>query len=152
MYEKALVAVDGSRPSLKAVETAGELTKKGCLQSITLIYVVHIPHVASSADGMVLDFVPAEYQKELMREARRVIKAAKELLPPDCTIKTIIESGTPAETILHLVEKEHYDHSSPSCNNADGTSRPMSLEPCGASSSDGTASPAAMRQPPIAAP
>ena len=109
MYEKALVAVDGSRPSLKAVETAGELTKKGCLQSITLIYVVHIPHVASSADGMVLDFVPAEYQKELMREARRVIKAAKELLPPDCTIKTIIESGTPAETILHLVEKEHYD-------------------------------------------
>ncbi|NPV91502.1 MAG: universal stress protein [Firmicutes bacterium] len=109
MYEKALVAVDGSKPSLKAVETARELARKGLLRNITLAYVIHIPHPIDSVDGMVLDFIPPGYQKELLGEARKVMGQARDLFPPDCTVEAVIESGPPAETILHMIDKERFD-------------------------------------------
>ena len=109
MYEKALVAVDGSKPSLKAVETARELAKTGFLKNITLAYVVHIPHPVGLANGTIVDFIPEDYQKELLREARRVVEEARALFAPECTVKTVVESGPPAETILQLIEKGNYD-------------------------------------------
>ncbi|NLI12423.1 universal stress protein [Pelotomaculum propionicicum] len=107
MYKKALIALDGSAPSFRAVEAAIKMT--GSIGEISLIYVVNLPHVNAPADGQIMDFFPPQYYKELTKTAQEVLDKAEQMLAPYHKTTKIIESGPPAETILHIAEKDHYD-------------------------------------------
>jgi nucleotide-binding universal stress UspA family protein len=106
MYKKILIALDGSAPSFRAVEAAHKMSE--CIEEISLIYVIHTPHVVSP-DGQNMDFMPSQYYKELTRAAQQILDDAEQILGTHPNIRKIIESGLPAETILHMAEKEHYD-------------------------------------------
>lgn len=108
MYEKALVAIDGSAPSYKAVGVSGQLAQAGSIKAITLLYVVSIPHAVISADGLNVDFIP-EYQEKQQKVAYDVMQKAREILGPNLEVNTLIETGSPAETIVKVVDKYQYD-------------------------------------------
>lgn len=107
MYKKALIALDGSAPSFRAVEAA--LKMAGSIEEISLVHVVNIPHVNVSADGQSMDFFSSQYYNELTKTAQEVLDKAEQMLVPYHKPTKIIESGPPAETILHMAEKDHYD-------------------------------------------
>jgi len=109
MYQKALVAFDGSPPSLRAVASARELAEKDCIAELTIINVVNIPHPTILPDGQPMEFIPKEYYQETISQARRQLEEARQTIAAPIPVKTIVESGTPAETILRLAEKERYD-------------------------------------------
>lgn len=106
MFKKALVAVDGSATSFRAVAAAKKMAE--CIEEISLIYVIHIPHLVSP-DGQNMDFIPSQYYKELTGTAQQVLDNAEQILGTHPNIKRIIESGHPAEIILQIIDKEHYD-------------------------------------------
>lgn len=106
MYKKALIALDGSAPSFRAVEAAIKMTDS--IEEISLVYVVNIPHVPV-VNGQSMDFFPSQYYKELTRSGQEVLDKAENMLVPYHKITKILESGLPAETILHIAEKDHYD-------------------------------------------
>ncbi|MEN6348723.1 MAG: universal stress protein [Syntrophomonas sp.] len=107
MYKKVLVALDGSAPSFRAVEAAIKMADS--IEEISLIYVLNIPHVTAVADGQGMDFLPSQYYKELTNAAQDILDKAEKMLLPHHKASRILESGLPAETILHTAEKGHYD-------------------------------------------
>lgn len=109
MYQKALVAIDGSQPSLKAVKTAGELFRLGAIKELALIYVVNFPSTRIMPDGLSMDFTPAQYHNELIQTAEIITEKARDLLGKDINARIIIDSGPPPEVILNVAEKNHYD-------------------------------------------
>jgi len=106
MFKKVLVAVDGSLVSFRAVEAAHIMAE--CIEEISLIYVIDTPHVVAP-DGQSIAFVPSQYFKELTKTAKQVLDDAEKILGNSTNIKKTIESGNPSETILHIIEKGHYD-------------------------------------------
>lgn len=107
MYKKALIAMDGSAPSFRAVEAAQKMAAS--IEEIVLIYIVNIPHSGVLADGQAMDFFPQQYYQELFNTAEEVLNKGEKMLEGHLRVKKRIESGLPAETILHIAEKEHYD-------------------------------------------
>ncbi len=106
MFKKVLVALDGSAPSFRAVEAAYKMAE--CIEEISLIYVIHTPHLVSP-DGQSMDFMASQYYMELTTIAQQILDDAEQILGTHPNIRKIIESGLPAETILHIAEKEHYE-------------------------------------------
>ena len=106
MYNKVLIALDGSAPSFRAVKAAAKMA--GCIEQISLIYVVTIHRVVSS-DGQSMEFFPPEYAQELNQKAQEVMDKAEQILGKHPRITKIVESGVPAETILHILARDHYD-------------------------------------------
>lgn len=107
MYKKVLIALDGSAPSFRAVEAAIKMT--GSIEEISLIYVVNLPHASAPVDGQSMVFFPPQYYNELTKIAQEVLDKAEQMLAPYHKTTKIIESGSPAETILHIAEKDRYD-------------------------------------------
>ncbi len=107
MYAKALIALDGSAPSYRAVEAAASLADS--IEEFSLIYVAYIPHAGVLADGQAIDTFPQQYYNELLDNARHVLSKAEQMLAGHPRIISRIESGLPAETILNIAEKEHYN-------------------------------------------
>jgi len=91
----------------RAVEAALKMTDS--IEKISLVYVVNLPHVNALANGQSMDFFPSEYYEELTKTAKEVLDKAEQMLVPYHKTTKIIESGPPAETILHMAEKDHYD-------------------------------------------
>ncbi|HWP97240.1 MAG TPA: universal stress protein [Syntrophomonadaceae bacterium] len=106
MYEKVLIALDGSAPSFRSVEAAIKMADS--IEEISLVYVVNIPHVPV-VDGQSMDFFPSQYYKELVRDGQEVLDKADKMLIPYHKTTKILESGLPAETILYMAEKNHID-------------------------------------------
>ncbi|HWP97621.1 MAG TPA: universal stress protein [Syntrophomonadaceae bacterium] len=109
MYEKVLVAVDGSEQSFKAVTTAGNLAETGAAKEITLIYVINLLGSGIMADGLTIDYSPAQYQNLLIESAQKMVRQARDLIKSEIKVKTVVESGSPADTILDVAEKQKYD-------------------------------------------
>lgn len=109
MYEKALVAVDGSEHSFKAVTAAGSLAETGAVKEITLLYVINLMGSGVMADGLTLDFSPVQYQSQLIEVAEQLVRKARDMIKPEINVKTIVESGPPADTILEMAEKQKHD-------------------------------------------
>ncbi|NLW92520.1 MAG: universal stress protein [Syntrophomonadaceae bacterium] len=106
MYKRVLIALDGSAPSFRAVSAAAKMSAS--IEEITLINVVTIQHVFS-ADGQSVEFFPSEYYQELMQNAHEVLDKAEAMLDKHPRVTKIVESGPPAEIILQLADKDHYD-------------------------------------------
>lgn len=109
MYEKVLVAVDGSEQSFKAVAAAGRMAETGAIKEITLIYVINLLGSGVMTDGLSIDFSPAQYQNLLLEAAQQLVSKARDMIKPEIKVKTVVESGSPADTILDMAEKQKYD-------------------------------------------
>lgn len=109
MYEKALVAVDGSQHSFKAVATAGDLARQGAIKEVFLIYVMNFPTPRVMPEGMSLDFTPAQYHNELIQAAEIITEKARGHLGAGVNAKIIINSGPAPEMILQEAEKHKID-------------------------------------------
>jgi len=106
MYKKVLIALDGSAPSFRAVNAAAKMSDS--IENISLVNVITIQHVVS-ADGQSVDFFPPEYYQELNRNAHEILDKAEEMLGKHPHITKMVESGPPAEIILQLLDRDHYD-------------------------------------------
>lgn len=109
MYQKALVAVDGSPPSLKAVDTAYQLMKHGVLEEVTLLCVVHYPIPAIVGEGTIDMNLPAEYFQVLRDGAQQVIEQASKQMESSPNVNMRVESGNPSDVILDVARKDKYD-------------------------------------------
>ncbi len=109
MFQKALVAVDGSQPSLKAVDTACQLMETGALKEITLLNVVHYPAPAVMGDGITMLELPVEYHQVLRDAAQQIIEEVQKHLESSTNVNSRVESGNPAEVILDVAQKDKYD-------------------------------------------
>ena len=108
MYNKALVALDGSQQAFKALDAAVSLVRQGSVKELGLLYVVSVPHQVVTTDGMSVNFVP-EFQEGQNKLAKEVLEKASEKVGDGIKAETIIESGNPADAIIRLAEKNGYD-------------------------------------------
>lgn len=108
MFNRILLAVDGSATSMKAAEITRELLYNGEAKEISVVYVA--PFVTEANSYYILSG-PAE--KEAVRlmvgeAADRVLSHIKLLLPPQPHVEYRIEFGNPAVEIINVAE-EGYD-------------------------------------------
>ncbi|NPV90267.1 MAG: universal stress protein [Firmicutes bacterium] len=113
MYQKVLVPVDGSLPSMRAVDTARQLVEEGSAKEVTLLHVTLNPRDVILVEGFYtrLDF-PA-FQEELMEKvneiAKEILDKALERMGPRIAAIARVENGPAADTICEIAEKEHFD-------------------------------------------
>ncbi|RDV81302.1 universal stress protein [Ammonifex thiophilus] len=115
MYNKILVAVDGSENALRAVREAVRLAKGNPEAEITLITIVP-PLDSAFAYGTW--FTPQEVQDRekkvidaLLARAEEIIREAEEVAREDGAekIKSVVQVGDPAQAIVTYAEKEKFD-------------------------------------------
>ena len=106
MFKKVLVGVDGSEPSVKAIQAARELLGKGACEEVTAVFA--LTHLGDMA---VKDFLVEKTQAspEQLAEANGILEGAIKQAGGNEKIKTRIETGLPSEVILNLAKKEGYD-------------------------------------------
>jgi len=80
MFDKLLVAVDGSQSALKAAVLAGEIARKFGSQ-VTLLHVQHLPATVLAASGMAGMVGPERATTAALEETvREALRAARESL------------------------------------------------------------------------
>lgn len=105
MYNKVLLAADGSETSLKAAQIACELAQKGFAKEIVLIHV--IPNVINNYYDLSQELF--EYASKRTKEVgQEILDKAKELFPSELNVQTLLHFGEVAETICE-VAKDDYD-------------------------------------------
>jgi len=107
MFKKALVAIDGSEPSLKAVSTAKAMFKEGSIQSVTLINVIPFPK--DLAEKTKIRISEKELRQSVETAAAEIMNKSLQAVGSDIEIEKITEFGPPAEVILQTAEKGDYD-------------------------------------------
>lgn len=104
--KRILVGVDGSKESSKAAAQAVELAQ--AMGSQLLIASIADVPIALAAPELVRR--AAEWQEEASKQAVAIAKeVANRLLRPGLTIETIVESGSPAETLAELARAGDVD-------------------------------------------
>lgn len=109
MYKKALVAVDGSDTSFKAVDTARQLMKHGVVEEVTLLCAAHYPTPTIAGHSTLGMNLPAEYFQSVLDGARQIVEDAHERMDAGPNINRQVEIGNPPDVILKFAEKDHYD-------------------------------------------
>ncbi|MDD3268946.1 MAG: universal stress protein [Syntrophomonadaceae bacterium] len=109
MFQKALVAVDGSSSSFKAVNIASQMMGAGALNETTLLCVMHMPVPTFLGDGTAALELPGEYFRLMRDSAQQIIDQASEQMASNHKISSQIELGNPAEVILDLAQHGGYD-------------------------------------------
>ena len=102
MFNKILVAVDGSDCSFGAVKTAASLAEKYGSE-ITLIYVVALP-IRNPGYASELGMIPQRVVDDLENEGLEVLKRAEGNFA-GTTVNTIVRVGHPAGEILDEINK-----------------------------------------------
>jgi len=99
MYEKIVVAVDGSLSSLNALRQSFRITKTG----VTVVCVA--PRYEGDLEFLDLGAFKEDGQSLLWAPCEKALAAAEEIAKDeDASIKTVCESGTPHERIIDIVE------------------------------------------------
>ncbi len=102
MFEKILVAFDGSKPSEKALDMAIELSKKfGSI--IYLVSVIALPDYAALKNEVV------EVQEEEGNFYRELQNKAIESRKGEAEIKPIILYGHPTDRLLDYAKSRNFD-------------------------------------------
>ena len=106
-YGKILVAVDGSDSSKNAFRQACRITRedKSWLTVITVITPISLYHEE-------LETLSAKeiISKKLKEEGERILAEIKKIADEEgVSIKTILEEGSPSDTIIDVAEKGNYD-------------------------------------------
>lgn len=101
MFQKILVAVDGSPLSEKAVKAAAAIAKPA--STVTLMHVVINPPIPY-AEGYL------EVERQLRKYGEEILNRSKELARSlGVGVETRVEVGDIAEEILRIADAENYD-------------------------------------------
>lgn len=107
MFKRALVAIDGSESSLKAVSTAKAMFEEGAIQSFALIHVIPFPR--DLAEKSKIRISEEEYRQSVNSAATEIMDKSLQVVGSDIEVGKITEFGPPAEVILQTAEKGDYD-------------------------------------------
>ncbi len=103
VFEKILVALDGSKSAYKALEYALKLAKASKASLSVINVVENITWTVATTDAIILEEKMAEFQEIVLR------KAKKECAKQGVKAKIISEKGYPADVIVKAAEKEKSD-------------------------------------------
>jgi nucleotide-binding universal stress UspA family protein len=109
MFQKVLVAVDGSAASIKAVGIARQMINEGSAKEVALLHVVVNHNEVMLVNGMYMPLDYPQLYNELNEAAKKVLDSAKATLGPDIPADLLLETGPPAEIICKIAEKENFD-------------------------------------------
>lgn len=104
MFNKILVAVDGSEPSLHALEVAVTVAKQNKAE-LTLLTVV--PPVPAMVEGDIPQYAP-DFSKDLLDSYTKMLnKQLKDIKEkhPDLDAKALVAEGSPARKIIEESRK-----------------------------------------------
>jgi nucleotide-binding universal stress UspA family protein len=104
MFHSILVAVDGSKAALRALEEAIDLARENGAR-LTLISVAVPPHWRPASPY----FVPAPNPEDIESDARAVVERAEALVPEDVPVSAILRRGPADKAILERVENGEHD-------------------------------------------
>lgn len=104
MYNRILVAIDGSKMSNKALKTALQIAK----ERYSRVGVIHVEKNIMISENMTTDSIDEIYSK-INSEAESLFAEAKALAAEeDLDIETYYVMGDPAVQIVKMAEKENY--------------------------------------------
>ena len=101
MYNKILLAADGSQTSLNAAEAASKLVKNGFAKEVVVL------HVAPSIVNSYYDLSPEvfEYATKKSKEAsQEILDKTKGLFPEEAKVETMLRFGETAEAICEVAK------------------------------------------------
>lgn len=105
MFDKILVAIDGSKMSDKAVEMAKQLGN-GQQSEITLLHVGK--ELVIPPNAIVLEY--ETLLEEVKKNGIELLNNAKDLLDKEgLKVSVVYKVGDPARQIVDFAKKEHYD-------------------------------------------
>ncbi|OXM87890.1 universal stress protein [Paenibacillus rigui] len=106
LFNKILVAFDGSNLSKKALEKAVYLVKEQAsanhIPELEIIHAFHYPTVIG-------DSYAVDAKKAFLEGAQETLKKAKELVPEDIKAKYVLQNGDPSHTVLQYAENHQFD-------------------------------------------
>ncbi|MGV3467380.1 MAG: universal stress protein [Heyndrickxia sp.] len=104
MFNKILVAIDGSEMSEKALEAGLHLAKEQQAE-VTLVHVERNITIPVGLEGTTVDSI----YDSIKKEGEKLLNDGKEKADADgINAKTVYLQGEPAVQIVHLAEKEEY--------------------------------------------
>jgi nucleotide-binding universal stress UspA family protein len=104
VFRSILVAIDGSRTAMTALEEAIDLARSDGAR-LTLISVAVPPRWRYSGPL----YVPYPTEHDLERAAWDVVERAEALVPADMSVSTVVRSGDPAAAIVARAEEGGHD-------------------------------------------
>lgn len=105
MFRSILVAVDGSAAAAKALEEAVDLARSEEAR-LTLISVAELPRWRFSGFPLA---VPFPDERQLVREAEKVVERAEALVPDGVPVSTVVRWGPVAREILKRIQAADHD-------------------------------------------
>ena len=105
MFQKVLVAVDGSAASIKAVGIARQMINEGSAKEVALLHVVVNHNEVMLVNGMYMPLDYPQLYNELNEAAKKVLDSAKATLS-DIPADLLLETGPPAEIICKIAERK----------------------------------------------
>ena len=103
LFENVLVPIDGSKPSLKALNSAIEIGQMSGAE-ITILHV--IPSVEESAKSRVMAF-----EKQLEKQGQDILSDAAAIAKKQkVKFKTSLVKDSPGHAIVRLAKKGKFDH------------------------------------------
>lgn len=103
LFENVLVPIDGSKPSLKALNSAIEIGQMSGAE-ITILHV--IPSVEESAKSRVTAF-----EKQLEKQGQDILSDAAAIAKKQkVKFKTSLVKDSPGHAIVRLAKKGKFDH------------------------------------------
>jgi nucleotide-binding universal stress UspA family protein len=111
MPKKILLPSDGSEYALKATEYLKKLFKDHKDIEVTILYVGHIPtELVFNGQFFGLAEMDLNLDKMIENSAEPIFEKTKEIFSDtDFTIRTVIQSGSPAEEIALFAKSEKFD-------------------------------------------
>jgi nucleotide-binding universal stress UspA family protein len=111
MFEKLLVAVDGSMHADKAVDVAVDLAKLRDGELILLSVYKHMSYVESSVAMIRMPGTPQNTEDVLKGLAREAVTRARTRAEAGgvSRVRTIVRRGQPARTITRIAQEEDAD-------------------------------------------
>ncbi|MBD3206729.1 universal stress protein [Candidatus Bathyarchaeota archaeon] len=109
MISKILVAVDGSEPSLNALDYAAEFADSEKAELTILSVVPNLPPMA--VEGFTPEYIP-QYQEELEESYIDLLNEHEKRLNerfPDLEIVTIVRMGSPGKIIVESAQAREVD-------------------------------------------
>jgi nucleotide-binding universal stress UspA family protein len=105
---RILVAFDGSQGAWAALERAVEIA---VAQSalLTIAAVIPEPHVYAGLGPFALPYSPDTLRRDAEREMLRMLGAARDEVPANVSLTTILLTGRPAKALAHLAATGDYD-------------------------------------------
>jgi nucleotide-binding universal stress UspA family protein len=108
LFNRILIAIDGSDHSQKALQYSIEFAKKWNAELLLVSVVPSFPPHLTAGPGFNID----QYILELEKSYEKILKEAEEYvkkIKPVINVSTKLGNGSPADVIIDTAEKENVD-------------------------------------------